>query len=166
MIQRPNGDPFEELPKDLEDAFREFWTDNANRLSLLYSGTGALKVDFTRTGKRTYAGELEDGRRAVTRYFINNFYDTYNQNALDLVLGKIKHQQLDGIARQNPTVTLGIALAVDWIELDVGGAILLLELFALDGRQDLQLELLLHSHGIELLHDLLVCLHLCQEALV
>ena len=112
MIQRPNGDPFEELPKDLEEAFREFWTDNANRISLLYSGTGALKVDFTRTGKRTTAGEIEDGKRAVTRYFINNFYDVYNQNALDLVLGKIKHQQLNGIPKQNPTYTLGIALAV------------------------------------------------------
>ncbi len=79
---------------------------------MLYSGTGALKVDFTRTGKRSKAGEIEDGKRAVSRYFINNFYDTYNQNALDLVLGKIKHHELNGIVRHSPTHTLGVALAV------------------------------------------------------
>lgn len=78
MIQRPNGDPFEHLPEPLEECFREFWTENANRISILYSGTGALKVDFTRTGKRSHAGSLDDGKKAVSRYFINNFYDTYN----------------------------------------------------------------------------------------
>ena len=112
VIPRPNRDPFEELPRELEETFREFWTDNANKISLLYSGTGALKVDFTRTGKRTSAGEIEDGKRAVSRYFINNFYDVYNQNALDLVLGKIKHNDLNTIARHSPTSTLGIAFAV------------------------------------------------------
>jgi phosphatidylinositol 4-phosphatase len=112
ITQKPNGDPFEELPRELEETFREFWTDNANKVSLLYSGTGALKVDFTRTGKRTKAGELEDGKRAVSRYFINNFYDVYNQNALDLVLGKIKHHDLNTIARHSPTSTLGTAFTV------------------------------------------------------
>ena len=125
IIQRPNGDPFEELPRELEDTFREFWTDNANRLSVLYSGTGALKVDFTRYGKRSRAGELEDGKRAVSRYFINNFYDTYNQNALDLVLGKIKPHELNTIARHSPTHTLGVAMAVPYFDLDAGGSLLL-----------------------------------------
>lgn len=79
---------------------------------MLYSGTGALKVDFTRTGTRTQKGALEDGQKAVTRYFINNFYDTYNQNSLDLILGKIKFHELNSISKQNPTSTLGVAFAV------------------------------------------------------
>jgi hypothetical protein len=37
------------------------WTKNADVLSILYTGTGALKTDFTRTGKRTKMGGLKDG---------------------------------------------------------------------------------------------------------
>ena len=32
-------------------AFKELWADHADVLSLQYSGTPALKTDFTRTGK-------------------------------------------------------------------------------------------------------------------
>lgn len=46
------------LPNDLERIFRDFWTKNADVMSYLYSGTGALKTDFTRTGKRTTMGAL------------------------------------------------------------------------------------------------------------
>lgn len=63
-------------------------------MSFLYSGTGALKTDFTRTGKRTFAGKLEDGRRALLRYVYNNFHDTYNQNCLDFLLGKTSWGQV------------------------------------------------------------------------
>ena len=34
-------------------AYKGIWADNADRMSLLYSGTGALKTDYTRTGKRS-----------------------------------------------------------------------------------------------------------------
>jgi hypothetical protein len=34
-------------------SYQGIWADNADRMSLLYSGTGALKTDYTRTGKRT-----------------------------------------------------------------------------------------------------------------
>jgi hypothetical protein len=33
--------------------YKGLWADNADRMSVLYSGTGALKTDYTRTGKRT-----------------------------------------------------------------------------------------------------------------
>ena len=91
---------------------------------MLYAGTGALKVDFTRNGKRSKAGEIEDGKRSVSRYFINNFYDSYNQNALDMVLGKIKHHELNAIARHSPTHTLGVALGVYHIYLDASWSLL------------------------------------------
>jgi hypothetical protein len=38
-----------------------------------YAGTGALKSGFTRTGKRTLGGLLDDGAKSVTRYYLNNF---------------------------------------------------------------------------------------------
>ena len=39
------------------------------------SGTGALKTDFTRTGKRTLRGILNDGWNSTLRFYINNFLD-------------------------------------------------------------------------------------------
>lgn len=56
-------------------------------MSRAYSGTGALKTDFTRTGVRTKAGALADLSNSVTRYFRNNFADGPRQDAYDLFLG-------------------------------------------------------------------------------
>jgi hypothetical protein len=56
-------------------------------VSRAYSGTGALKTDFTRTGARTKAGALADLSNALTRYFRNNFADGPRQDAYDLFLG-------------------------------------------------------------------------------
>ena len=70
-----------------ERAFNHAWADNADALSLLYSGTGALKTDFTRTGKRTLAGALSDGVNSLTRYVLNNLEDGRTQDAWDLFTG-------------------------------------------------------------------------------
>ena len=87
----PKGLPFEEFPvQEMEHAYRNIWTDNADALSLLYTGTPALKTDFTRTGKRSIWGAIDDGKHAVIRYYINNFTDGYNHDCLDLSQGKIK----------------------------------------------------------------------------
>jgi hypothetical protein len=51
------------------------WADHADALSMQYSGTGALKTDFTRTGQRTKAGAIQDGVNSVVRYVKNNFMD-------------------------------------------------------------------------------------------
>lgn len=50
-------------------------------ISIQYSGTGALKTDFTRTGKRTKLGAMKDGLNSLTRYYKNNFADGYRQVA-------------------------------------------------------------------------------------
>ena len=62
------------------------WADHANEISVAYSGTGALKTDFTRTGKRTKAGLLEDGYKSIMRYLKNNFFDGARQVRLALCL--------------------------------------------------------------------------------
>ncbi|KAM0715933.1 hypothetical protein Q7P37_008447 [Cladosporium fusiforme] len=73
-----------------ESLFRNKWADNADVVSKTYSGTGALKTDFTRTGNRTKAGALQDFNRSVTRYFQNNFADGPRQDSFDLFLGAYK----------------------------------------------------------------------------
>eukprot|EP00455_Lapot_gusevi_P005107 TRINITY_DN1214_c0_g1_i4.p1 TRINITY_DN1214_c0_g1~~TRINITY_DN1214_c0_g1_i4.p1 ORF type:complete len:147 (+),score=46.68 TRINITY_DN1214_c0_g1_i4:58-498(+) len=57
-------------------------------MSILYSGTPALKTDFTRTGKRTINGSIADGINSVTRYYLNNFCDGDTHDALDLFQGR------------------------------------------------------------------------------
>ena len=62
-----------------EALFKNVWADHADMISIQYTGTGALKTDFTRTGKRTKMGFLEDGRRSLIRYYKNNFADGFRQ---------------------------------------------------------------------------------------
>lgn len=73
----------------MEEVFRCSWTNNADRMSYLYTGTPALKTDFTRTGKRTHQGAFNDGINAVARYYINNFTDGYYHDCLDIATAKL-----------------------------------------------------------------------------
>jgi len=63
----------------LHQVFRDMWADNGDFLSKQYAGTGALKSDFTRTGKRTLFGMARDGVNSLTRYYLNNFQDGFRQ---------------------------------------------------------------------------------------
>nr|CEL70186.1 TPA: Phosphatidylinositide phosphatase SAC1 [Neospora caninum Liverpool] len=72
--------PLPFTPPEGDQVFRNLWTDNADALSLLYSGTPALKTDFTRTGVRSRWGALSDARNSLIRYFLNNFFDGYKQD--------------------------------------------------------------------------------------
>ncbi|KAL6730627.1 hypothetical protein Aduo_001583 [Ancylostoma duodenale] len=76
-----------ETCEDLETSFKHLWADNGDECSRQYAGTGALKADFTRLGKRTYTGAINDAINAITRYFRNNFADGYRQDAMDVFLG-------------------------------------------------------------------------------
>eukprot|EP00947_MAST-08B_sp_MAST-8B-sp1_P002359 g2359.t1 len=80
------GSLLESRYADLEVVFKNTWANNADAMSFLYSGTGALKTDFTRTGKRTTRGLLQDARNSMVRYFLNNFTDGSRQDAIDLFL--------------------------------------------------------------------------------
>lgn len=72
------GQSFESAVQ-FESLYKNVWADNADLISLQYSGTGALKTDFTRTGKRTIQGAMQDGVNSLTRYYKNNFKDGFRQ---------------------------------------------------------------------------------------
>lgn len=59
--------------------YKDIWGNNADSMSMLYSGTGALKTDFTRTGKRTIKGAIKDGYNSIVRYYLNNLEDGKRQ---------------------------------------------------------------------------------------
>ena len=69
-----------------ETSHRLLWADNADAISRLYAGTPALKGDFTRTGKRTKRGALDDGINSLQRYYLNNFIDADRQEGMDLLV--------------------------------------------------------------------------------
>ena len=68
--------------------FNSAWADNGDILSFLYTGTGALKSGFTRTGKRTFAGIVDDIKKSTQRFYVNTFQDKYRQKLIDHILGK------------------------------------------------------------------------------
>lgn len=78
----------------MENTHRLLWADNADAISRLYAGTPALKGDFTRTGKRTKKGALDDGVNSLHRYYKNNFLDADRQEGIDLMTG---HRPFSGV---------------------------------------------------------------------
>lgn len=71
----------------VERALKHVWADNADAISQQYSGTGALKTDYTRTGKRTIMGQWRDLVNSIQRYIKGNLMDADRQDAMDLFFG-------------------------------------------------------------------------------
>lgn len=72
-----------------ERQFKATWADHADAIAVVYSGSGALKTDYTRTGKRTKPGIAQDGVRSARRYVYQNFWDGRRQDGIDLFLGVV-----------------------------------------------------------------------------
>eukprot|EP00605_Chrysophyceae_sp_TOSAG23-4_P001416 GSChrysophyteH1.ASY1.ANO1.1542.1 assembled CDS len=87
-LEKGGNDALNSPYKTFETIFKSVWANNANAISKLYAGTGALKVDFTKTGKKTYKGDINDGVNSCKRYYFNNFTDGVKQDSIDLMLGR------------------------------------------------------------------------------
>ncbi|KAG0337041.1 inositol polyphosphate 5-phosphatase [Podila horticola] len=70
----------------------EIWADNGDMLSKVYTGTGALKSEVTRSGKMSFASMLGDATKSINRFYINNFQDKDRQETIDFLLGKMANQ--------------------------------------------------------------------------
>ncbi|KAJ3695658.1 hypothetical protein LUZ60_001035 [Juncus effusus] len=68
-------------------SYKIMWANHGDEISIQYSGTPALKGDFTRYGKRTFEGIAKDGWNSLSRYYLNNFADGTRQDAIDLLQG-------------------------------------------------------------------------------
>ena len=79
--------PAVQLSPDSEVSFMRLWGSNADALAYQYAGTGAMKSDMTRTGKRSTRGLLHDGFKSAVRIFNKHFVDDDRQEAYDLLLG-------------------------------------------------------------------------------
>ena len=74
-VIEPGSNQVWENDSNLLSIFQNMWADNADAVSISYAGTGALKTDFTRTGKRTMAGAFADFINSASRYYKNNLTD-------------------------------------------------------------------------------------------
>jgi len=74
----------EGLPADFLPLYRTMWAKNGDAMSIQYSGTNALKRDFSVTGTRTKMGMAEDGTNSVMRYYKQNFRDDKKQMVMEL----------------------------------------------------------------------------------
>lgn len=109
-LSQNNTTPWEIVDPQFNLFFQSFWADNADAVSCAYSGTGALKTDYTRTGKRTKMGALKDLVNSITRYYLNNYKDGQRQDSYDLFLGNYRPYQ-DSISnpfidRRSPYIQL------------------------------------------------------------
>ena len=108
---KPSDDEvFRKFQGLFESTFKLLWADHGDSLSLAYSGTGALKSDFVRTGKRTIMGNLIDGYLSSKRFYLNNFRDGYNQDCHDYFLGALNPRK--GEFKQHSTLSLHLFVSV------------------------------------------------------
>ncbi|OZJ06113.1 hypothetical protein BZG36_01058 [Bifiguratus adelaidae] len=72
---------------DFEAIFNNVWANNGDTISREYAGTSALKGDFTRTGKRNFAGMMNDASNSLARMYFNTIRDFWRQATMDYILG-------------------------------------------------------------------------------
>ncbi|KAJ7582942.1 SacI homology domain-containing protein [Mycena floridula] len=79
--------PSAEARSTIDVIFNDLWANNGDAISRAYSGTSALKGDFTRTGKRDLTGMLNDGVNSLARMYSSTFSDWFCQAVIDFMLG-------------------------------------------------------------------------------
>eukprot|EP01132_Coremiostelium_polycephalum_P005133 gene5133-6393_t len=77
-------------------SLKTMWADNGDALSIQYAGSGSLKSTLTREGEYGIMGMLADGKKTMTRFYINNFKDPGRQDVIDQLLGLHKSVQTTG----------------------------------------------------------------------
>ena len=100
------------LTGSADSIFRNMWADHADSCSIQYSGTPALKTDYTRTGQRTQKGILADGINSLTRYYLNAYCDGERQDGIDFFCGNVQLEHPYSVSHRKPLVTLAVFAAL------------------------------------------------------
>jgi hypothetical protein len=66
------GQPFISEMSRFAQVFNDQWANNGDSLSKAYTGTGAMKSSYTRKGKHTFAGLIDDGIKSLTRVYVRS----------------------------------------------------------------------------------------------
>jgi hypothetical protein len=95
--------------KEFEQVFNHMWANNGDAISRIYTGTPALKGDFTRFRRRNIQGIVADGVSSLSRLYLNTFTDATKQLAIDYLLGlndlhQYEQLMMDKSLNSNPHV--------------------------------------------------------------
>jgi synaptojanin len=71
----------------IQSAVSRLFADNGDAISLIYSGTRALKTAFTRKGQSGFFDYFDDLKKSAHRMYCGNFTDKSKQATLDYILG-------------------------------------------------------------------------------
>ncbi len=113
-------DPGTPMHEEFLASFNSMWTDNADAISLRYTGAAAMKTNFTRTGIHGLRGQLQDGVTAAGRFVEQMLRDPAKQDAMNLFVGKcVRARRLLASCSQPP---FKVPFAANWrAEPDGGG---------------------------------------------
>lgn len=59
--------PEGQIAQPVRNTFQLLWANNGDIISKQYTGTNALKGDYTRTGERKFTGLMKDGMNSANR---------------------------------------------------------------------------------------------------
>lgn len=74
-------------PTKAKKKISALWADHGDYLSSQYASTNALKGDYTRYGKRSYKGMINDGILTLVRFYHGFITDYFSQIVIDFLLG-------------------------------------------------------------------------------
>lgn len=77
------------------------WASNADYISTQYTGSAALKTDYTRTGKRSVVGSVRDGLMSIKRFVAEQTSYAARNDELNAFLGKVQMSRPDAATRVN-----------------------------------------------------------------
>lgn len=83
--------------------FNDMWANNGDQVSQCYAGSRALKGDFTRTGRRNWAGMFNDATASVYRMVQGAVTDFWRQTVISFIYGELTLSGLEKYADELQT---------------------------------------------------------------
>lgn len=65
--------------RDLKEALKRMWTENGDKLSMQYTGTGSNISGVLEEGKQGFAGKFNQMMTGVKRFVVSNTTDDFKQ---------------------------------------------------------------------------------------
>ncbi|CAO1634800.1 unnamed protein product [Parajaminaea phylloscopi] len=84
--------------------FNDMWANNGDQISQCYAGSRALKGDFTRTGRRNWAGMFNDATASVYRMVQGAVTDFWRQTVISFTYGELTLKGLEKFSDELQTV--------------------------------------------------------------
>jgi len=70
------------------DILKNMWAENGDTISKQYAGTGSTITSVTKTGKQGIMGKIDQMRKGVERFLVNNMEDGLKHECIKLLINK------------------------------------------------------------------------------